>query len=155
MCHATHNLQVQSTLPHLRETQGHIVFTSSGAAVNAYASWAAYGSSKAALNSLAQHIAAEEPRVTAIAVGPGRVDTEMQREIREQGAPGSSMTEADHANFVAAFEDGKLNKPEWPGHVIAKLSLATKPEVNGKYLRYARLQHAIRSPTDISQLELA
>lgn len=65
------------------------------------------------------------------------------------------MTEADHANFVAAFEDGKLNKPEWPGHVIAKLSLATKPEVNGKYLRYARLQHAIRSPTDISQLELA
>ena len=58
---------------------------------------------------------------------------EMQREIREQGAPGTTMSAADHATFVEGFEAGKLNKPEWPGHVIAKLALHTKPELNGKY----------------------
>ena len=85
------------------------------------------------MNSLAQHIAVEEPEIVTVAIGPGRVDTEMQREIRDQG---SAMTKKDHANFVEVFEEGKLNKPEWPGNVIAKLSLDAKPDVNGKYLRY-------------------
>ena len=85
------------------------------------------------MNSLAQHIAVEEPDIVTVAIGPGRVDTEMQREIRDQG---SAMTKEDHANFVEVFEEGKLNKPEWPGNVIAKLSLITKAELNGKYLRY-------------------
>ena len=87
------------------------------------------------MNSLAQHVAVEEPDIIAVAIGPGRVDTEMQKEIRDHGAHGSGMTEKDHANFVAVFEEGKLNKPEWPGHVIAKLALDAKPEVDGKYLR--------------------
>jgi NAD(P)-dependent dehydrogenase (short-subunit alcohol dehydrogenase family) len=126
---------VKEALPNLRLTKGHVVFTSSGAALNAYASWGAYGSSKAAMNSLAQHIAVEEQEVTAIAIGPGRVDTEMQKEIRELGAPGTAMSKADHADFMSVHESGKLNKPEWPAEVIAKLSLSTKAAVNGKYLR--------------------
>lgn len=120
----------------MRASNGRIVFTSSGASVHAYTSWGAYGSSKAALNSLAQHIAVEEPAIVTVSVGPGRVDTDMQKEVRELGAPGSVMTAEDHANFVSVFEQGKLNKPEWPGHVIAKLSLDATPDVNGKYLSW-------------------
>ncbi len=105
------SLRVQAAIPHLRATKGRIVFTSSGAANHAYTSWGACGSSKAAMNSLAQHVAVEETDIITVAIGPGRVDTAMQKEIRDQG---SSMTEKDHANFVAVFEEGKLNKPEWP-----------------------------------------
>ncbi|RKU40553.1 hypothetical protein DL546_003040 [Coniochaeta pulveracea] len=125
---------VKASIPLLRETKGRIVFTSSGAAVHGYAGWGAYGSSKAAMNSLAQHIAVEEPEIATVAVGPGRVDTQMQVEIREQGSEG--MTKEMYADFVNVFENGKLNKPEWPGNVIAKLAVEAKPELNGGYFNW-------------------
>jgi NAD(P)-dependent dehydrogenase (short-subunit alcohol dehydrogenase family) len=86
------------------------------------------------LNSLAQHLAVEEPKIASIAIGPGRVDTDMQKELREKGS--GTMSESDYAGFKTAFEEGKLNKPEWPGHVIARLALGTKPELSGKYLSW-------------------
>lgn len=109
-----------------------MIFTSSGAALKGYSGWGAYGSSKAALHSLVQHIAVEES-IVAISVSPGRVDTDMQKELREKG--GSAMTKRDYDSFVSAFDEGKLNKPEWPGEVIARLSLEAKPELSGKYLQ--------------------
>lgn len=109
-----------------------MIFTSSGAALKGYAGWGAYGSSKAALHSLVQHIAVEES-IVAISVGPGRVDTNMQKELREKG--GSAMAEKDYDSFVSAFDEGKLNKPEWPGEVIARLSLQGKSELSGKYIQ--------------------
>ncbi|KAK3383582.1 hypothetical protein B0T24DRAFT_688130 [Lasiosphaeria ovina] len=124
----------KETIPHLRTSKGRIIFTSSGAAKHAYTSWGAYGASKAALNSLVQHIGVEEPDIVAVALNPGRTDTDMQKDIRETGAPGIAMSEADHANFKEVFEKGGLNKPEWPGHVIAKLSLDAKPEFSGKVI---------------------
>jgi NAD(P)-dependent dehydrogenase (short-subunit alcohol dehydrogenase family) len=36
------------------------------------------------VNSLAQSLALEEPDITSIAIRPGVVDTEMQRDIREK-----------------------------------------------------------------------
>ncbi|KAK3393037.1 NAD(P)-binding protein [Podospora didyma] len=127
---------VKETIPHLRASKGKFIITSSGAASHAYSSWGAYGSSKAAINSLVQHIAVEEPEIVTVALDPGRTDTDMQKEIREQGAPGNAMTEADYANFKAAFENGQLNRPEWPGHVIAKLTLGAKSEFSGKCLKW-------------------
>lgn len=127
---------VTAAIPLLRASKGRVVFTSSGAAVGAYAAWGAYGSSKAALNSLAQHIAVEEPDIASVAIGPGRVDTAMQKELRDFGAPGTSMAPNDYASFVDAFESGTLNKPEWPGQVIAKLALEAKPELRGKYFKW-------------------
>ena len=56
---------------------------SSGAAVNAYTGWGMYGAAKAAMNHLALTLSTEEPDVTTMAIRPGVVDTEMQREIRE------------------------------------------------------------------------
>ncbi|KAH8886847.1 NAD(P)-binding protein [Thozetella sp. PMI_491] len=127
---------VKEAIPHLRESKGRIIFTSSGAASKGYSSWGAYGSSKAAMNSLAQHIAVEEPDIVAVSVAPGRVDTDMQKEVRELGAPGNLMTEKEHASFVEAFNDGKLNKPSWPGNVIARLSLDAGTELSGKFLSW-------------------
>lgn len=74
---------IKEALPALRRTQGKIVLVSSGAAVGAYATWGAYGASKAVLNHLALTLAVEEPEVTTLSIRPRTVDTEMQRELRE------------------------------------------------------------------------
>ena len=118
----------------LRESKGKIVMVSSGAATRAYISWGAYGSSKAAMNHLAMTIANEEKDIIAIAVHPGRVDTEMQRDIREKHH--GVMDASDRDAFAAAKADGTLLKPEQPGHVIAKLVLDAPKELNGKFLAW-------------------
>jgi len=129
-------LQAKAAIPALRETKGAVIFTSSGAAAHAYVSWGAYGTSKAAINSLAQHLAVEEPAICTVAVAPGRVDTDMQQEVRDLGR--DNMSTEDYANFVKAFEEGRLNKPELPAQVIAELSVAATPELSGKHFRYDR-----------------
>jgi len=126
---------VNAAIPHLRATKGKLVFTGSGAATHAYASWGPYGSSKAALNSLGGHVAAEEPDITVVCVVPGRADTEMQKRLRESGRPGTLMAQEDYDKFAAASEEGTLIQPERPGHVIAKLVLEAKAELSGQCLK--------------------
>ncbi|KAH6855205.1 hypothetical protein B0I37DRAFT_302957 [Chaetomium sp. MPI-CAGE-AT-0009] len=123
----------KEAIPHVRASKGRMVFVSSGAATGAYTSWGAYGSSKAALNSLVQHVAVEEPDMTAVAISPGRVDTDMQKELREKG---TEMSKSDYETFNAAWKEGKLIKPEQAGRIIAKLSLDAKPELSGKYFKW-------------------
>lgn len=125
--------QVKAAIPHLRQTKGRIVIVTSGAAQKGYAAWGPYGSSKAALHSLVQHLAVEEKDIITISGNPGRTDTGMQKLLRDQGS--EHMDAADHAGFVSAFEDGKLNKPEGPGHVFAKLALDATPDLSGKSLQ--------------------
>ncbi|CAK7203775.1 hypothetical protein SEUCBS139899_006522 [Sporothrix eucalyptigena] len=125
----------KAAIPELRKTSGRIVIISSGASLKGYASWGAYGSSKAAANSLVQHLAVEEPAITSVAVAPGRVDTDMQKDIREQGVLGG-MDPKVYATFVDAFEAGELNPPEKPSEVIAKLALEAKHELSGKYVNW-------------------
>jgi NAD(P)-dependent dehydrogenase (short-subunit alcohol dehydrogenase family) len=73
----------QQVIPHMRSRgSGIIVNVSSDAAVNAYAGWGAYGTSKAALEHLSR-ILAEEMRGTGISVlvaDPGNMDTQMHRD---------------------------------------------------------------------------
>lgn len=108
--------------------------TSSGAATGAYQGWGAYGAGKAVLNHLALTLAVEEPDVTTIAVRPGTVDTEMQREIREEHH--ERMSEKDHIKFANLKNEGELLRPEQPGHVIAKLALQGGSELSGKFLTW-------------------
>ncbi|KAK4189222.1 putative oxidoreductase [Podospora australis] len=117
----------------LRQSKGNIIFTSSGAATGAYAAWGAYGSSKAAMNSLAKHIGVEEPDITSVAISPGRVDTDMQKELREKG---QEMNQQEYATFQQAFVDGTLIKPEQAGRIIAKLAVEANHELSGKYFRW-------------------
>jgi NAD(P)-dependent dehydrogenase (short-subunit alcohol dehydrogenase family) len=69
----------QLFLPRLRASRAAIVNLSSDAAVEAYAGWGAYGSSKAALDQLTAVLAAEEPELAVYAVDPGDMRTEMHQ----------------------------------------------------------------------------
>ncbi|MFC4535843.1 SDR family oxidoreductase [Sphaerisporangium dianthi] len=72
-------------LPALRALRGHVVLINSGAGQRANAGWGAYAASKFALRAFADALRQEEEphgvRVTT--VYPGRVDTDMQREVRD------------------------------------------------------------------------
>lgn len=123
--------QAKAGLPELRKSKGCIVWLSSGAAVKTYQAWGGYGSSKAAINSLAAHLAAEEKDITSIAIQPGRVDTDMQQLIRDTGS--DTMDKAVYDSFVQAKETGILLKPEQPGNVIARFVASPSKELSGKF----------------------
>lgn len=73
-------------LPALRAAGGRVVLLNSGAGLRARAGWASYAASKFALRAFADALRDEESgngvRVTS--VHPGRVDTDMQREVVAQ-----------------------------------------------------------------------
>ncbi|KAI0600644.1 hypothetical protein F4775DRAFT_544813 [Biscogniauxia sp. FL1348] len=125
---------LKEAIPELRKTNGRVIFVSSGAAVSATMAWGAYGTSKAALTHLCAHLAVEEPSITSVAISPGKVDTEMQRAIREEGKEG--MAPAVHASFVQEHETGRLLHPDEPGTVIAKLAVGATSDLSGKHYRW-------------------
>lgn len=84
------------------------------------------------MNHLALTLAAEERNVTSIALRPGVVDTEMQRDIRELHQ--ETMHRKDAARFAQLKTDGQLLKPEQPGNVIAKLVLEAPIELSGRFI---------------------
>ncbi len=78
-----------------------IVNVTSDAAVEPYAGWGGYGSSKAALEQLTAILAAEQTRLHVYAVDPGDMRTQMHQEafpgedisdrpLPEESVPGSS-----------------------------------------------------------------
>lgn len=127
---------MKEAIPELRKSSGRVIFISSGASTSAYVGWGAYGTSKAALDHLCAHLAVEEPSITAVTISPGKVDTAMQKEIREEGQSG--MAPDSHASFVAEHEDGRLLKPDQPGTVIAKAAVGATKNLTGKHYRYSR-----------------
>lgn len=126
--------QAKAALPALRQSKGKIIFTSSGAAVSGYRGWGLYGATKAAMNHLALTLGSEEPDVTSVSIRPGMVDTDMQRELREDHA--TNMDAEMHSKFTTVHKSGKLLKPEQPGHVMAKLVLDAPKELSGRFLSY-------------------
>ncbi|KAI0967856.1 short-chain dehydrogenase [Xylaria arbuscula] len=129
---------VKESISELRKSNGRVIFVSSGASSNAYAGWGAYGTSKAALDHLCAHLAVEEPSITAVTVSPGKVDTAMQKQIREEGQTG--MSPDIHASFVAEHENGRLLNPDQPGTVIAKLAIGATRTLAGKHYRCGKQQ---------------
>jgi NAD(P)-dependent dehydrogenase (short-subunit alcohol dehydrogenase family) len=69
----------QLTLPRMPDTSA-IINVSSDAAVEAYAGWGGYGSSKAALDHLAAVLAEEHPALRIYSVDPGDMRTQMHQE---------------------------------------------------------------------------
>ncbi|KAL8707667.1 MAG: hypothetical protein Q9220_007329 [cf. Caloplaca sp. 1 TL-2023] len=123
---------IKAALPALRETNGRVIFTSSGASTKAYSTWGAYGASKAAMNHLNLTLAAEEPSLTCLSIRPGVVDTQMQMDVRDVHS--SLMDEKDVMKFRTLHEEGKLVKPEQSGHVIAKLAIGAPKKLSGRFL---------------------
>jgi NAD(P)-dependent dehydrogenase (short-subunit alcohol dehydrogenase family) len=122
----------QAALPYLRQVEGRVINVSSGAAVSIIPGWAAYCVAKAALNHFTRALAEEEPSITAIALRPGVVNTDMQAAIRRDGAAG--MPADVYARFVRYFEEEELLPPEVPACALAVLALFAPHEWSGLFL---------------------
>ena len=70
---------IQAALPMLRANGGTVVDITSDAAVEGYAGWGGYGSSKAALEQLSNVLAAEEPLLRVYWFDPGDMRTAMHQ----------------------------------------------------------------------------
>lgn len=107
-----------------------LVNISSGAAKRAIPSWAAYCASKAALNMLTEAFYLEEKErgidLTAYAVSPGVIDTDMQVQIR--GARLEDFSAVD--NFKKMKENDELfSADEAAARLVALLNESFKGEV--------------------------
>ncbi len=104
-------------LPALRAASGHVVLINSGAGLSAKPNWASYAASKFALRAFADVLRAEEAphgvRVTS--VFPGRVATDMQREVRDSEG--------------GAFEPERYLRPESVAESVVSAVRAT-PEAH-------------------------
>ena len=110
-----------------RQGPGVLVNITSGAASKAYEGWAAYCASKAAVDQLTRVVALEEARhgLSAYAVSPGLVDTDMQAAIRASDS--ASFPERERFRQVA--EQQRFNSPGWVGDYILWLAFgAPRPE---------------------------
>lgn len=87
---------VQALLPRLRSAAGRVLNVSSDAAVEPYAGWGGYGSSKAALDQLTAVLAVEEPDLRIYAVDPGDMATAMHQEA----FPGEDISDRPAAETV-------------------------------------------------------
>ncbi|KAJ9116035.1 hypothetical protein QFC20_000704 [Naganishia adeliensis] len=123
---------LQATAPALRQSKGKVVFVSSGAATGDTQGWAAYNSTKAAMNSLCRTFAKEEPLISSFAVRPGVVD--MQAKLRELGP--TAMNASEFERFSTMHKEGKLLPPDSPGYVIASLAVRGPHELSGQFLNW-------------------
>ncbi|MEO6881432.1 MAG: SDR family oxidoreductase [Mycobacteriaceae bacterium] len=85
-------------LPALRAAEGHVVMINSGAGLRANPGWGAYAASKFALRALADVLRAEEPALRVTSLHPGRIATDMQRQVR--------------ADEGGSYEAGSYLRPE-------------------------------------------
>jgi NAD(P)-dependent dehydrogenase (short-subunit alcohol dehydrogenase family) len=85
---------IQGVLPSLRGRRGAILNITSDAAVENYATWGGYGTSKAALEQLSRILAAEEPDVAVWWADPGEMNTEMLRAAGEDADAAPPPSEA-------------------------------------------------------------
>lgn len=125
---------IQVAIPHLRQTNGRVINVSSGAATRGIPGWAAYCAAKAALNQITRVLAQEEPDITAVAVRPGVVDTEMQTLIRTEGRVG--MGQMEHQRFVDLHNEGKLVPPDVSAQALVALALHAPPQWSGEFLSW-------------------
>jgi NAD(P)-dependent dehydrogenase (short-subunit alcohol dehydrogenase family) len=125
---------IRASASALRRQKGRVVNVSSGAANLALESMSAYCTGKAALNHFTRVLAVEEPELTALAVRPGVVDTDMQTYIRQEGPQAMPSNQAD---FYRQLKDrGELEPAAIPARSIAWLGLYAPREFSGKFLDY-------------------
>ncbi|HEU4541309.1 MAG TPA: SDR family oxidoreductase [Jiangellaceae bacterium] len=80
---------IQLALPSLERNGGRIVNVTSDAAMESYAGWGGYGSSKAALDQLTNILSAECPTLRVYAFDPGDMNTE----LHQQAFPGEDISD--------------------------------------------------------------
>lgn len=110
-----------------------ILNISSGAAVNAYESWAMYCSSKAGLDMMTKVISKEQKEiingVSIASIYPGVVDTDMQAEVRN--TPKENFKSVQR--FIDFYEHGDLMTPKDVAEKIYHLDISGEFK-NGRIL---------------------
>lgn len=115
---------IQDTLPTLAEHAGVVVNLTSDAAVEPYAGWGGYGSSKAALDQLSAVLAAEAPTVAVYAFDPG----DMRTEMHQAAFPGEDISDrAEPESVVPALLRLLDTRPPAGRYRAAELSLSGAP----------------------------
>lgn len=104
-----------AVLPALRAARGEVVFINSGAGINPSPGLASYSASKFALRAFADSLRADEPLLRVTSVHPGRVDTEMQRDL--------VAYEGGH------YDTGRFLSPQTVAGVVAQV-VATPPDAH-------------------------
>jgi NAD(P)-dependent dehydrogenase (short-subunit alcohol dehydrogenase family) len=87
----------QLALPLLRRSRGAVVDVTSDAAVEAYAGWGGYGSTKAALELLSRVLGEEEPELSVWQVDPG----DMRTRMHQDAFPGEDISDRPLPEAVA------------------------------------------------------
>ena len=87
----------QLALPLLRDSHGAVVDVTSDAAVEAYAGWGGYGSTKAALELLSRVLGEEQPDVSVWQVDPG----DMRTRMHQDAFPGEDISDRPLPEAVA------------------------------------------------------
>lgn len=80
---------VQLALPTLHHRTGRVINVTSDAAIEPYAGWGGYGSSKAALDQLTHILGVEHPEVRVYAFDPGDMNTD----LHQQAFPGEDISD--------------------------------------------------------------
>jgi NAD(P)-dependent dehydrogenase (short-subunit alcohol dehydrogenase family) len=125
---------IRAAIPALRASAGRVVNVSSGAAQKPIGAWSAYCAAKAALTHLTAVLAVEEPRITAVAIRPGVIDTAMQQLIRREGP--LAMDPEKAAYFRQLKEEGRLEPPWVPARSAAWLALHAPRDLSGRFVEY-------------------
>lgn len=99
-------------LPLLRKGHGHVVYLNSGAGFRANPKWGAYAASKFAARAWCDALRAEEPQIRVTSIHPGRIDTEMQKNIVAQEKGEYDPTQYLRPASVAAAVMFALNSPD-------------------------------------------
>lgn len=98
-------------LPALRVANGHVVLINSGAGLRANAGWASYAASKFGLRAFGDALRLEEPALRVTSIHPGRIDTDMQREIIAGEGRDYRPEEFLRAETVAAAVRNAIDTP--------------------------------------------
>jgi NAD(P)-dependent dehydrogenase (short-subunit alcohol dehydrogenase family) len=126
---------VRTVLPVMIDQHyGRIVNVSSGLAEKPMAGVSAYAAAKAGLNALTRVLGLElaGTGVTANALYPGMVDTDMQADIRSVD---TSESRLDFAHWHEAFEQGTLVAPEQAARLVLWLAGPWSRQHNGMIFR--------------------
>lgn len=123
-------------LPHLRKSQGKIIYTSTGVAESPMIAWSPYCSSKAAMNIFLKGLAREEPEIVCLLVRPGIVETEIVNSLYNNPRRAEVMDPKEFKFMQLQRDQGKLLKPEQPGDVMARLVLEAPKSLSGLFLSW-------------------
>lgn len=136
----------QLALPHIFKQTGRIINVSSKAVNELKPGFGAYSTSKAALNHVTQMLAYENEQIVCVAVGPGAIDTDMQKVIERE-----TMSRDDIVGrFFQRRPPRTLPSPDEPARAIATLAIYGDFNLQGKFVMWDddRVQQLVKKHWD-------